>query len=63
MKKLKSEILLTFGVGLVVYNILNFRYGSYQGGHYYYEDSSLALLSIGAMFIIFAVLMIKNRQK
>ena len=60
MKKINNKTYIVLGIGIFTYNIFNFYYTNYQGGHYYYNSSTLWLMSIGAMLITLGV--IKNKQ-
>ena len=61
IKKFKTEILITWGAGLLSYNIFNFYHGSYQGSYYYYPSSAQWGISIGIMLITIGILINKRK--
>jgi len=65
-KKYPGEILITIGIGLSVYNLLDISYydNRWNGGnHYHYSLDTLLYISIGAMLIVSGILIIKNNKK
>ena len=79
IKKFIGEIILTGGIGFFTYGIFNFSFQKYGGKGgllpslgsestnigvaYYYDDSVLFMITIGAILITVGILIIKNRQK
>jgi hypothetical protein len=73
MKKYFGEILTVIGVGLVSYNVFSFSHKTSEGlclpslcerisgVVYFYNHSTLTLISIGCTLVVVGILIIKNK--
>ena len=61
-----GEIIVILGVALFIYNIFSFSfYSRYDLSRqfYYYEQSTLNMITLGATLLVLGVLIIKNRNE
>ena len=73
-KTIKQHFILLFGTGLFTYGLFSFDSGYYYKGvgfavrtypvatYYYYNDTSLILLTIGAILIIMGLLKMRKKN-